>query len=274
MTLRQRTSVTDYATTFRVESSKTELGEEALVMLFYNGLKKHVIDEIYKLDRPKTLQAMVGLATRVDNRYFDHQREFNRGRYDKPKNEDPSRSAKHQKQRNDKYRKQDQEQLTPSTSFGSHEGPMDLSATQTSGKPPGRWANKTRNDKTSIKCFNCDKLGHYARECRSPKKDGWKPVPEQKKVQWAAANDKYVRMANSEDWYDDPAGGPEHEYEYPDSDLEEQHFTSDDNDDNGKARVEHDGPADDSPRGTGEAARALEVEEATVDGEESEKEGG
>lgn len=55
LALRQGTSVNDYATAFRIEASKTELGEEALVMLFYNGLKRHVIDEIYKLDRPKTL---------------------------------------------------------------------------------------------------------------------------------------------------------------------------------------------------------------------------
>lgn len=32
--MRQKSSVTDYATTFRIEASKTELGEEALVMLF------------------------------------------------------------------------------------------------------------------------------------------------------------------------------------------------------------------------------------------------
>ena len=55
LSLRQRTSVTDYATAFRVEAAKTNLGEEVLVMLFYNQLKPHVIDEIYKLDKPNTL---------------------------------------------------------------------------------------------------------------------------------------------------------------------------------------------------------------------------
>jgi len=72
MVLRQRTSVTEYAIAFRVEVAKTDLGEEVLVMLFYNQLKPYVIDEIYKLDKPKTFQEMVELVTRVDNRYFDY----------------------------------------------------------------------------------------------------------------------------------------------------------------------------------------------------------
>lgn len=54
LALRQRTSVNDYATAFRIEASKTELGEEVLVILFYNGLKRYVINEIYKRDRLKT----------------------------------------------------------------------------------------------------------------------------------------------------------------------------------------------------------------------------
>jgi hypothetical protein len=143
---------------------------------------------------------------------------------------------------------------------------MDIGAAQTNGKTAGRWNDKPRKDKSSIKCFNCDKLGHYARECRSPKKEGWKPVPEQKHVR-SAATDRFVRMANSEDWYNDLTGNPEHEHEYPDSDLEEQHFSSDD-----ETRVEHDGPANDSPGGEGEAVRALEVEEATVVGKETDQE--
>jgi hypothetical protein len=47
--------VTNYATIFKIKTAKTDLGEEAFVILFYNGLKRYIIDEIYKLDRLKTL---------------------------------------------------------------------------------------------------------------------------------------------------------------------------------------------------------------------------
>lgn len=35
-------------------------------------------------------------------------------------------------------------------------------------------------DKKMVKCFRCEKMGHYARECKKPK--DWKPVPHDRQV--------------------------------------------------------------------------------------------
>jgi hypothetical protein len=248
--LRQTTSAAVYASALRQESFRVNWGEDALKNKFYRGLKEEVKDELVNVDRhDMSLDDYMKEAITIDNRLYERTQE-KRGRY--------QQSPRHA---NDKKKRH-----SPSTASGTHPGPMDIGAAQTNGKTAGRWNDKPRNDKSSIKCFNCDKLGHYARECRSPKKEGWKPVPEQKHVR-SAATDRFVRMANSEDWYNDLTGNPEHEHEYPDSDLEEQHFSSDD-----ETRVEHDGPANDSPGREGEAVRALEVEEATVVGKETDQE--
>jgi len=37
-------------------------------MMFWQGLKRHVTDELYKLDRPKNLHELTLLAARDDNR--------------------------------------------------------------------------------------------------------------------------------------------------------------------------------------------------------------
>lgn len=78
LALKQKNSVVEYTSEFRIEAANTRLDEEALVMLFYSGLKPHVVDELYKVDRPSQLQEMVELATRVDNRYYDYQEELQR----------------------------------------------------------------------------------------------------------------------------------------------------------------------------------------------------
>ena len=36
-------------------------------------------------------------------------------------------------------------------------------------------ATRPQRDMTKVKCYNCDQMGHFARDCRKPKKKQWNP---------------------------------------------------------------------------------------------------
>ena len=74
-----------------------------------------------------------------------------------------------------------------SNNKGKSYAPADSSNRSRSGRGRGRWHGKGSRggtpskdgasgssgggrDKSHIRCFNCDKMGHYASECRAPKK--------------------------------------------------------------------------------------------------------
>jgi hypothetical protein len=163
--LRQTKSAANYATKFRQDSLRAEINEEGLMQLFYDGLKEEVKDELYKADRPESLDEYIAMAIRIDDRLYARKQQ----RQGKSQNQ-PFVKANDKKKR-----------YHPSTSYGTHAGAMDVSATQTKGD--------TKRDKSGVTCFNVGKKGHFRKECRSPKKD-WKPVPGRE----AATIDKHTRV--------------------------------------------------------------------------------
>ena len=68
--LRQTKSASAYATIFRQDSLRAEINDEGLMQLFYDGLKEEVKDELYKVDRPETLDDYIAMAIRIDDRQF------------------------------------------------------------------------------------------------------------------------------------------------------------------------------------------------------------
>ncbi|KAH8172319.1 hypothetical protein LIA77_06574 [Sarocladium implicatum] len=143
-----------YNREFRRFSSKLDLGDNAMMEYFYDGLREDVKDELSKQDRPDEFDDFVQMAIKIDNRNYQRRLEKGRRGGDYRPSHRPNQGKTRRQQ---------------STAWGHHSGPMELDAAQRDTKKP------------KGKCYNCGKEGHYSNKCHAPKKKGnWKPLPEKK----------------------------------------------------------------------------------------------
>jgi hypothetical protein len=168
LALKQTTTVVAYAAKFQQLQAKARWDDRAAVDHFYSGLNDRIKDQMSMSgqDRPSQLPQMIRLSTDIGDRIAERAMEKRGTGYRIPWG--------HTK-RTDQPRKQEWPQ------------PMDLSVAQTHGgnrqrgrggynkgpprKKAGSPAQGARKKDDKGKCFNCQKAGHWARECKQPRRD-------------------------------------------------------------------------------------------------------
>ncbi|KAL9575861.1 hypothetical protein ACKAV7_000024 [Fusarium commune] len=76
LALKQHKSCAAYSAKFRQLVSKTEWDDEALMEIYYRGLKEEVKDELYLADRPEEgLTAYITMAIKINKQQYERRRE-------------------------------------------------------------------------------------------------------------------------------------------------------------------------------------------------------
>jgi hypothetical protein len=148
--IRQTHSASAYASEFLQIISYLDLPDRAYIPYFEAGLKSDVKDELARIDRPGTLDQLIKVAVKIDNRNSERRRE--RQEMDQWK-----KGKSHGFNRYNSGRREHHRPTRDSDPYGPK--PMELDATR---------EEQDERKKKNL-CFTCGKPGHRARECKQKK---------------------------------------------------------------------------------------------------------
>ena len=159
LSLKQKGSCSKFTAEFMRISAKTDMDDASKRVLYYQGLKSEVKDELARDDLPDSFEALSKKATRIDDRLYERRKERGAEKHGNQKPFPRGNFANQGKKRD------------VATYNDGKPGPMDLDT-----------IDRKKHDRRSVECFNCGKKGHIKKFCHSPpKKDNnkrWSPVPE------------------------------------------------------------------------------------------------
>jgi hypothetical protein len=163
--LHQKGACSKYTAEFIRLSAKTDLEEASKKMLYYQGLKSDVKDDLAREDLPATFEALSQKATRIDNRQFERRMERQREKKGDPRPYQKTLHHANQGKKREEYIAKDN---------GTKPGRMDLDTINYKKftgtcRTCGKKGHKEADCRSKLTCTLCNKKGHDEAHCYTRK---------------------------------------------------------------------------------------------------------